>query len=261
MGRLSNLFRTFTKKNKGFPKAKNTIIDFNNWTSFQNQSSYLKGYFEFPEYNPKTDSYAKRIRSLLLLSIVDGIMSSDNIANFAECGCYKGHSSFAISKILQKNNFEQKFYIFDSFEGLSEPTDNDILDSDGKSVRQELKSMLLGDNLKFIGDYELYKKLMSDFNFIDIKKGWIPERFSEVQDSRFSFVHIDVDIYEPTLDSLKFFYKRLINGGVIVIDDYSRPYWPGCDRAVNEFIRSISEDSDYRFFEVPLGGAVLTKIC
>lgn len=261
MSRFLNIVRKLRNNNNGFPRAKNTAIDFNNWTSFQNQASYIKGYFEFPEYNVKTDSYAKRIRSLQLLSIVDGISRSSNVANFAECGCYKGHSSFAISKILKDNNFKEKFYIFDSFEGLSNPTDNDILDSDGKSVRQDLKSMLSGDNLKFIGDYESYKKLMLDFDFINIKKGWIPERFCDVEDLRFSFVHIDVDIYEPTLDSLKFFYKRLINGGVIVIDDYSRPYWPGCDRAVNEFIKAIPEDSDYRFFEVPLGGAVLTKIC
>ena len=46
--------------------------------------------------------------------------------NFAECGCWHGHSSLVISSILKKNNFKNNFYIFDSFEeGLSEVKEQD----------------------------------------------------------------------------------------------------------------------------------------
>jgi O-methyltransferase len=244
-----------------YPKAGVSGINYQNWTSFKNKSDYMQGYFDFPLYNAKNDSDAKRIRSLLLLSIVKGIVSKDDkISNFAECGCFKGHSSYAISKILQHHNYENKFYIFDSFEGLSNPTNNDILADDGKTVREDLKSLLATDKLKFVGDLNSYTELMSEFPFVDIKKGWIPERFDEVKDTQFSFVHIDVDVYQPTKDSLNFFYNRLVKGGVIVIDDYSRPFWPGCDRAVNEFLDFLPKDGSYRFFEVPLGGAVIIKI-
>ena len=51
--------------------------------------------------------------------------------------------------------------------------------------------------------------VLKDFNFIKTYKGWIPERFDEVKDRTFSFVHIDVELYQPTYDSLEFFFPRL----------------------------------------------------
>ena len=43
-------------------------------------------------------------------------------------------------------------------------------------------------------------------NFVKIYKGWIPDRFEEVKDKNFSFVHLDVDLYEPTYESLNYFF-------------------------------------------------------
>jgi O-methyltransferase len=67
---------------------------------------------------------------------------------------------------------------------------------------------------------------LSEFPFVHLYKGWIPSRFIEVEDRQFSFVHIDVDLYEPILDSLNFFPK-LVKGGVIVFDDYGITQFPG----------------------------------
>lgn len=252
----------FSGKNnlKKFPKPINAKIDFENWTAFKNREEYLQGYFDFPLYDSRSESSGKRIRSFFLLGIVEGIIASGNTGDIAECGCYKGHSSFAIAKILKKNDFKNDFFIFDSFEGLSTPAQEDLLATDGKSIRQELKTALEGESLKFKAEMREYAEIMSIFDFVHIKKGWIPERFSEVSNRKFSLVHIDVDLYQPTLDSLCFFYKRLLPGGIIFIDDFSRPYWPGCDRAIDEFINSLSADDNYRFFKIPLGGAMLIRI-
>ena len=55
-------------------------------------------------------------------------------------------------------------------------------------------------------------EVLKDFDFVKIYKGWIPEKFNLVDNSKFSFVHIDVDLYEPTLKSLEFFFPRLEEG-------------------------------------------------
>ena len=72
-------------------------------------------------------------------------------------------------------------------------------------------------------------------------KGWIPERFSEVSERRFSLVHIDVDLYQPTYDSLAFFYGRVSPGGMIVCDDYGSEACPGAFRAMNEWMADKPE--------------------
>jgi O-methyltransferase len=54
-------------------------------------------------------------------------------------------------------------------------------------------------------------------------------------------VHIDVDIYEPTRDSMAFFYPRLNDGGIIICDDYGFKSYPGATKAVDEFLRDKPE--------------------
>ena len=99
---------------------------------------------------------------------------------------------------------------------------------------------------------------MSEFNFIDIQKGWIPDKFKNVSDKRFSFVHIDVDLYEPTYECLNFFYSRLEKNGVIVCDDYNSSTFPGAKKAWDEFFRNKKEDLLFSY-EVPMGSAFIIK--
>jgi len=117
----------------------------------------------------------------------------------AECGVYKGAGSYIICKVNQKNElFQRIHYIFDSFEGLSKP-----VESDGEHwVKGDLASPL-----------ETVSINLSEFNNISIHKGWIPQRFSDIEHCNFCFVHIDVDLYRPTLESIEFFYPRLNAGG------------------------------------------------
>ena len=46
--------------------------------------------------------------------------------------------------------------------------------------------------------------------FTEIFSGWIPEKFHRIEDKKFQFVHLDVDLYEPTRDSLYFFFSALL---------------------------------------------------
>ncbi|HXF53348.1 MAG TPA: TylF/MycF/NovP-related O-methyltransferase [Hyphomicrobiaceae bacterium] len=57
----------------------------------------------------------------------------------------------------------------------------------------------------------------------------------------FAVVHIDVDLYQPTRDSLAFFYSRMSPGGFIVCDDYGSALCPGAKRACDEFMADKPE--------------------
>ena len=60
-------------------------------------------------------------------------------------------------------------------------------------------------------------------------------------DKTFSFVHIDVDLYEPAKDSLEFFYPRMAEGGIILMDDYGLGTCPGVTSAGQEFFSDKPE--------------------
>lgn len=165
-----------------------------------------------------------------------------------ELGCWRGLSACQIAHHLRAADAKIAFHIFDSFEGLSPFEAADIPEGgeDGLEARRKQFACSLAtvqDNLK-------------EFPFIRYYKGWIPNRFSEVKDRPFSFVHIDVDMYQPIADSFRFFYPRLVKQGIMVFDDYGYTQFPGAKKAVDECL----EEFHYPFFvPLPSGQAFLIK--
>ena len=120
-----------------------------------------------------------------------------------ECGCWKGHSTFMIASLIKKRKKNVKLHIFDSFEGLSKSTKNDKIYHSKNKTEKERIEKYFKSNENFVKN-----KVLRSFNFTKTYKGWIPERFSEIKNKKFSFVHVDVDLYKPTLDCLKFFLPK-----------------------------------------------------
>lgn len=169
-----------------------------------------------------------------LLSLVDSLPGDTS-----ECGVYNGASSWLICKKFAET--DKVHHGFDSFQGLSIP-----LDIDGAYWHK-------GD-LKFNEDIakanlEKYK------DKIKFYKGWIPEKFDEVSSKEFCFVHIDVDLYQPTLDSLCFFYPRMVAGGIILCDDYGFKTCPGAKKAFDDFMKDKKE----KIIHVPTGQGFIVK--
>jgi hypothetical protein len=101
----------------------------------------------------------------------------------------------------------------------------------------------------------IVRQNLGEFSAYEFHKGWIPDRFVDVAEKHFAFVHIDVDLYQPTLDSLKFFYSRMNPGGIILCDDYGFTTCPGATKAVNELLADKPEN----MVALPGGGGFLIK--
>jgi len=125
-------------------------------------------------------------------------------------------------------------HLVDSFEGTSGPADEDYFDTrggDGSVVRSNVAQ---GSFPSVIDDV---RSTLRDFPRTSIHQGWIPGVFGKLPETRWAFVHIDVDLYEPTRDCLEYFYPRLCAGGVVVCDDYVTPLFPGAQRAWDRFCK------------------------
>jgi len=142
----------------------------------------------------------------------------------AEVGAFEGAMSWLILRVADGRRHH---HVFDSFEGLSLPKaiDGDHWAPGALACAESVVHFNLGE---FKGAFSTYK-------------GWVPERFSEVEERRFAFVHIDVDLYGPTRESLEFFHPRMSPGGIIVCDDYNFTTCPGATRAVDEYLEAQPE--------------------
>lgn len=152
----------------------------------------------------------------------------------AECGCARGLSSLELclaARLVDPGWTGESFHVFDSFEGLSEPSDKDraavVADED---AARALDNMTAG-RYAFALDL-VTRNLHRRFPRVRLNAGWIPACFSGQPERSYRFVHIDVDLYQPTLDSLAYFFPRLAPGGIAVTDDYN---WPGAKAAFEEF--------------------------
>ena len=234
--------------------SKNILIDQHALESSLNKDEFIKLYYQGLTKTgmEETDNFYKQCRSFTLQQMLIQVLEAGLIGNVAECGCWKGHSSYIISTILKRYNFNQKFSIFDSFEGgLSSKKIEDT------NPRKDLnESEIQKEKLSFSSLESDLHKALKPFDFYTLFKGWIPERFDEVSDQEFIFVHLDVDLFQPTLDGLEFFYPRLKKNGVIVIDDYGYTQFPGAKKSVDDF---LGKNECSLFLKSLTGGCLIIK--
>lgn len=140
----------------------------------------------------------------------------DVAGNLAEAGVFEGDSA----EIIREKANGKKLFLFDTFEGFIE------------------KQILNGEPYKK-GDLSVsYQQVQEKFKNNDkvrIFRGDVVETKDYISNENFAFIHLDLDIYQPTKACLDFFYPRLSVGGILLIDDYCPTNW-GIIKAVNEFI-------------------------
>lgn len=132
----------------------------------------------------------------------------------AEAGVYRG----GVAMLLRRDAAPEKhLYLLDTFRGLPDPAavdlhaQGDFADTTLDAVRERV-----GDKL------------------VTYLPGLFADRFADIKDETFSFVHVDGDLYESTRECIEFFAPRMARGGVIVFDDASRRSCPGVLQAIRE---------------------------
>jgi O-methyltransferase len=161
---------------------------------------------------------------------------------FAELGVYKGLTARLIHHYVP----ERTLHLFDTFKGFTE-----------RSAVAELRDV--GHTVKLFSDtsLELVRRFIGrGRDTVQFHQGFFPESIPATLTSEtFAFVHLDADLYDPTLDGLRFFYPRMPRYGILVVHDYNA--WPGARRAVDEFFADKPE------LPVPMpdksGSAVIVK--
>lgn len=139
----------------------------------------------------------------------------------AEFGVYKGGSA----RILASEKGSREVHLFDSFDGMHKTSEFDL------HRKGDFRDTSL----------EKVKKYLQLYDKVFFHKGWFPQTTKGVEKKRFSFVHLDVDLYQSAMDALAFFYPRLVKGGIVLSHDYNSISCPGVSKAFRQFMTDKPE--------------------
>lgn len=153
--------------------------------------------------------------------------------DIVECGVYKGGNL-----ILAGLTTNRPIWGYDTFEGMSEPTDHDTrLDGPEKVTTKE--KWATTDDWCAASIYEVeanFGKYASK-DRLNLIKGKVEDTLQNAANipDRIAVLRLDTDWYESTKVELETLYPRLVPGGVLIIDDYG--HWAGAKKAVDEYFQ------------------------
>jgi len=185
------------------------------------------------EVRPWTMTSVERIYALI--QAVRYVSANAIAGAIVECGVWKGGSMLAVAKtLLQLQDVKRDLYLFDTFEGMSEPTVKDV-DYSGKRASE----VLLGDSGCKCADAPLeeVKEVLYGTGYPKDKlhfiQGKVEETLPASAPDSIALLRLDTDWYTSTKHELLHLFPRLSQAGVIIIDDYG--HWKGSQQACDEY--------------------------
>ena len=153
--------------------------------------------------------------------------------DFVECGIWKGGNVLLYKLLNDHFNLNKKIFGYDTFEGMSLPENIDI-DLKGNSAKDlaKHKSEFLSAGVETVHN-NIIKH--SNLNNIHLIKGKVEETLLSEKNlpKKISILRLDTDWYSSTKIELEILYPRLVEGGILIIDDYG--HWEGSKKAVDEY--------------------------
>jgi O-methyltransferase len=160
--------------------------------------------------------------------------------DIVECGVWRGGSMMAIAaSLLENHSTERTLYLFDTFEGMSSPTDVDKDYAGTPATRLLNRRPRERNPVWAYAPLESVKQNMLQIGYDAARtvyvKGKVEETLPQSAPQQIALLRLDTDWYESTYHELVHLYPRLAVGGVLIIDDYG--YWQGARRAVDQYIQ------------------------
>ena len=179
----------------------------------------------------------KRLNNLH--NMLDYIRENNIKGDLIETGVWRGGATIFMKAYLEMYNIDKKVFVCDSFEGLPVPDINKYPDDLGDTHYQV---DFLKVSLESVKDnFKLYNLLDEKVIFL---KGWFSDTLKDNNSiGDISILRFDGDMYGSTIDVLDNLYDKVVDKGVIIIDDYCLP---NCAKAVTDFRnkKEIKNDLD-----------------
>jgi len=187
----------------------------------------------------KNNTMTSPERIYSLLEAVRYVETNQIPGAIVECGVWKGGSMMAVAEMLSRLGVTtRELYLYDTFEGMSEPDERDKTYS-GESASDLLeKDADKEQNLVWAySTLETVQEGMQSTRYPQEKvhyiKGKVEDTIPSTVPPQIALLRLDTDWYESTRHELIHLFPRLSRTGVLILDDYG--HWAGARKAVDEY--------------------------
>lgn len=176
-----------------------------------------------------------------LLASVRYLVKNKIEGDIVECGVWRGGSMMLVAnELIKLGDRSRCLYMYDTYQGMPQPDDRDV-DASGRSASLRLaeESGRRSESLVWAeASLDAVRRNLSSTGYpedlLNYIEGKVEETIPATLPERISLLRLDTDWYESTSHELKHLFPQVVNGGVVIIDDYG--YWKGARLAVDEFI-------------------------
>jgi O-methyltransferase len=204
---------------------------------------------QFPvEFSARDKSTFDYVRSNQLTMTSDERMYATTMAckhalangingDFVECGVWRGGNSILAADVFAVS--DKAVWLFDTFAGMTAPTEHDVDFVGEASVKQFTKNQKADHNEWCYASLEEVRRNFSGCGLLTDKvhfmKGDVLETLAKTDalPDQIAVLRLDTDWYESTKIELEVLFPRLSYGGLLIIDDYG--HWGGARKAVDEY--------------------------
>lgn len=199
-----------------------------------------------------------------IASLIDAIryVTSNGIEGaIVECGVWRGGSTMAALLTLKGlSHTDRDVYLYDTFSGMSEPTDSDV-DYLGVSAADGLSKYERGTGLWAYATLEDVRANVFSTGYpeqrIRFVRGKVEDTIPATLPGSIALLRLDTDWYESTKHELEHLFPLLHPKGVLIVDDYG--HWMGSRKAVDEFFQS--RRGQYYFHRIDYTGRLIIRTC
>jgi len=192
-----------------------------------------------------------RVRSFTMTSVerlsalVDAVryVSRQRIpGSIVECGVWRGGSMMAAAlTLIEEADRERELYLYDTFDGMTQPNDDHDQSFDNKLASAQLRDRVHGAGVLCKASLEDVKQNVSSTGYPSAKthyvRGKVESTIPEVVPKSISVLRLDTDWYESTRHELQFLFPLISPGGLLIIDDYG--HWKGARKACDEYFEQL----------------------
>ncbi len=185
-----------------------------------------------------TSSSPERIVGLM--NAVKYVVANRIPGDFVECGVWRGGSTMVAALTFQAiGDTSREMFLFDTFEGMSAPTDADVMFDGQKAADLLSKSAKVEGPANYwciAGLADVTENLKSTgypTSKVHFVKGKVEDTIPGRAPKQISILRLDTDWYESTAHELEHLYPLVSKNGIVIIDDYG--HWQGARKAVDDY--------------------------